>query len=93
MMDDLKKNLKKTDLRCVWNMGGPCADEVYDVPMFDNQIKVPVCANHLEDHTNVMILHANDYDVEEVISKDSDWRKQEVLTLKLSGLDKGDVKL
>lgn len=88
-----KSKFSSTDLRCVWNMGGPCGDEVYEVPLFDNQIKVPVCSNHIEDHEHVMILHANDYDVEEVISKDSDWRKQEVLTLRLSGLDKGNVKL
>jgi len=88
-----KSKLTPTDLRCVWNMGGSCADKVFQVAMFNNQMKVPVCENHLEDHEHVMTLYANDYDIEEVISKDSDWRKQEVLTLRLSGLDKGNVTL
>ena len=40
-----------------------------------------------------MILHKNDYDVEEILQQSPDYRKGEVLVLKLSGLDKCDVDL
>lgn len=88
-----KSKLTPTNLRCVWNMGSKCASTVYDVEIFNSQIKVPICENHLEDHEYVMILHANNYDVEEVIQKDPDYRKEEVLTIKLAGLDKGGTEL
>lgn len=80
-------------LRCVWSMGDECTDDVEEVEFFDSQIKVPVCGNHVEQHRCVMILHKNDYDVEEILQQTADYRKGEVLVLKLSGLDKCDVKL
>ena len=85
-----KKKLKSTDLKCVWNMGSQCSEDVYDVEIFANTIKVPVCGNHLDDHEHVMVLHRNGYDVEEVISKSPEYRREEVLVIKLSGLDKKD---
>lgn len=90
-----KSNLEATDLRCVWNMGGKCSEKVYDVSMFDNMIKIPICEDHLDDHERVMLLFKNGYDIEEIIQKDTEWRKGEVLTLKLSGLlkDNGETKI
>lgn len=85
-----KSKLTPTNLKCVWNMGSKCSENVYDVEIFQNQIKVPICENHLQDHEYVMILHRNGYDVEEVIQKDADYRKEEVLTIKLAGIDKDD---
>lgn len=78
---------KKQELRCVWNMGGECDGEVKEVEFFNHQIKVPVCEGHVEQHTHVMILHKNGYDVEEILQETAEWRKGEVLTLQLSGLD------
>lgn len=87
-----KKNEKKK-LKCVWNMGTDCSDDVQEVEFFNSQIKIPVCSNHIEQHRFVMILHKNGYDVEEVLQKSPEYRKQEVLVLKLSGLDDSDVDL
>ena len=84
---------KGQSLRCVWNMGTDCTDDVDEIEFFSSQIKVPVCSNHIEQHKFVMILHKNDYDVEEILQQSPDYRKGEVLVLKLSGLDKCDVDL
>ena len=82
-----------SNLKCVWNMGTDCSGTVKEVEFFNKQIKVPVCEAHVEQHKFVMILHKNDYDVEEILQKSNDYRKQEVLVLKLSGLDDSDVDL
>ena len=85
--------LVATELKCVWNTGGDCVDDTYDTVIFGSSIQIPICHKHLKDHKNVMILHANNYDVEEVIQKSPEWRQEEVLTLVLSGLSDGEVEL
>lgn len=80
-------------LKCVWNMGTDCSDEIKEVEFFNTQIKVPVCSNHVEQHRYVMVLHKNNYDVEEILQQTPEFRKGEVLVLKLSGLDDSDVEL
>ena len=81
------------ELKCIWDMGTPHNGEVKKVEFFSKQIKVPVCESHIEEHKYIMILHKNNYDIEEVLNQTPEWRKQEVLVLKLSGLDTGDVEL
>ena len=85
--------MSKSNLKCVWAMGTECEGDVEEVEFFSNQIKVPVCASHIEQHSHVMILHKNNYDVEEMLQQSAEYRKGEVLVLKLSGLDKCDVEL
>jgi len=80
-------------LKCVWNMGTDCSDDITEVAFFNTQIKVPVCSNHIEQHKFVMVLHKNNYDVEEVLQQSPEYRKGEVLVLKLSGLYDSDVDL
>ena len=81
-------------LKCVWNMGTDCSNDVEEVQFFGTQIKVPVCKCHVEEHSYVMILHRNGYDIEEVLQQTPEWRKKEVLTIKLAGLeDEEEVKL
>ena len=80
-------------LKCVWNMGTDCSDEITEIEFFNTQIKVPVCSNHVEQHKFVMVLHKNNYDVEEILRQTPEYRKGEVLILKLSGLDDSDVDL
>lgn len=82
-----------SELKCVWDMGNNCSDDVEEVKFFDSQIKVPVCSNHIEQHKYVMVLHKNNYDVEEVLQESPEYRKGEVLVLKLSGLDDDEVDL
>ena len=81
------------ELKCVWNMGTDCSDVIEEVEFFNTQIKVPVCSSHIEQHKFVMVLHKNNYDVEEILQQSPEYRKGEVLVLKLSGLDDSDVEL
>lgn len=74
-------------------MGTDCSDEIVEIEFFSTQIKVPVCSNHVEQHKFVMVLHKNNYDVEEILQQTPEYRKGEVLVLKLSGLDDSDVDL
>ena len=80
-------------LKCVWNMGTECSDDVKEVEFFNKQIKVPVCSNHIEEHRIVMTLHKNGYDVEEILQQTPEYRKGEMLVLKLAGLADDDVEL
>jgi len=80
----------ETDLMCVWDTDGPCdEDKVYMIDMFEDQIALPVCRNHAIDHLCVMKLHANDYDVDKITGETPEWRREEVLTIQLAGLDDG----
>ena len=88
-----KKEEKKSDLKCVWNMGGDCSKDVSEVEFFNHQIKVPVCDEHVEQHRHVMILYKNGYDVEEILQESAEYRKNEVLVIQLSGLDDDEVEL
>jgi hypothetical protein len=74
-------------------MGTECSDDVEERELFDGQIKIPVCSEHFEQHRYVMILHKNGYDIEEALQQSPEYRKSEVLVLKLSGLDDSDVAL
>ena len=89
-MTDTKE---EKELKCVWAMGTPCEGKVSETELFAKQIKVPICENHLEEHSHVMILAKNGYDVEAILQENADYRKQEVLVLKLSGLDLSNVEL
>lgn len=77
---------KKTTEACVWQIGTPCGGEVREAELFDHQIRIPICENHLQEHEDIMLLHKNKYDVEEILNQKAEQRRQEVLTLKLSGL-------
>lgn len=79
-----------SNLKCVWGMGTPCSGKVEEVSFFDGQITVPVCEGHTEEHRDVMILHKNNYDIEQVLQMTNEERRKEVLTLKLSGLSDGE---
>jgi len=84
---------EKDGVHCVWNMGSPCGGERFKKLLFSKQLEIPICHNHLEEHKEVMILHANDYDIEEVLDMTAEERKRIVYTLVLSGLDIGKVEI
>ena len=45
---------------CVWNMGTPCSsDGVKKIMTFNNQLHIPMCYNHFEEHVHVMTLYQN----------------------------------
>jgi hypothetical protein len=75
---------------CVWNLGTPCGGSVEEKKLFHDQIKVPICENHFEEHKIIILLFNNGYEVEEILNQDAEWRKQEALTIQLSGLAKID---
>jgi hypothetical protein len=78
------------DVKCVWHLGSPCGGKTEIRPFFGGQLKVPVCENHLEGHKHIMLLHKNNYNVEQMLNESEEYRKQEVLTLVLGGLAKDD---
>jgi hypothetical protein len=84
---------KKEELKCVWHLGSNCTGEITEQELFNHQIRIPICECHLAEHKEIMLLHKNGYDVEEILNQTTEWRKQEVLTLQLSGLDSGEVDL
>lgn len=92
-VDGIEISVKETEFECVWNTGGACHENVWEVEMFDNQISVPICENHLRDHIAIMTLHAQGYDVEKILNSEPEWRREEILTVKLSGLDNTEVKI
>jgi len=79
--------------KCVWHLGSNCSGAVTLNKMFTGQLNVPICENHIEGHKYIMILHKNKYDVEQILNETEEWRKQEVLTLALSGVNIGEVDL
>ena len=80
------------DEKCVWHIGTPCSEnDTTWQEMFNHQIRIPICADHFAQHKEIMLLHKNGYDVEEILNATPEWRKQEVLTLTLSGLETGEV--
>ena len=81
---------KKKEEGCVWALGTPCKGSVEWTKFFKGQIKVPVCESHIDEHRVIIMLFNNGYDVEEILNQTSDWRKQEALTITLSGLAKLD---
>lgn len=88
-----KKVAKDDSFKCVWNMGTPCDGDVTETELFDAQIKIPICNGHIEEHKDIMTLHKNGYDIEEVLNMTAEERRKEVLTIKLSGLEREEVKL
>ena len=74
-------------------MGTPCNGEIKERPMFDNQMMVPTCDFHYEEHINVMTLHQNGYDIEEILQQTNEWRKAEVEKLVASGVNISKIQL
>ena len=84
---------KAKKLKCVWALGTPCGGATEEKELFNKEIKIPICDKHLGEHKEIMILEKNNYDLEEILQQTPEWRKQEVLTLVLSGLNPDDVEV
>ena len=61
---------------CVWNMGTPCDGRVSNRLMFDNQLEIPICDQHLHEHREVMALHDKGHDIEEIVDMSPSRRKE-----------------
>ena len=81
------------EIHCVWNMGTECGGNKSKVKMFSKQLEIPICDKHLEEHKEVMILHANGHDIEEIVDMEPEERKRIVYTMILAGLDLDNVEL
>ena len=81
------------EIHCVWNMGTDCDGDKYKALMFSKQLEIPICKKHVEEHQEVMVLHANAYDIEEIVDMEPDDRKRIVYTMVLAGLDLSGIEL
>jgi len=67
---------------CVWNMNSPCGGEVASRGMFGNQISVPVCASHYNEHLVLLTLNRKfDKDIEELLTLSCEERANLLSTL------------
>jgi hypothetical protein len=71
-----KENKEEKPMKCVWNMGYDCGGEVAEAKMFDDQITIPICETHLEDHKMVMYLHKQKIDVDVILMLSLSARKE-----------------
>lgn len=96
-MATAKKNTKKTDTNkntkkeekeeCVWLLGTEHGGDVERRLMFDGQLNPPVCEKHFEEHKMIMLLVANNYEIEQVVEMDPDEIKRLAYTLIMSGVE------
>lgn len=76
------------NLGCCWpNVDVPCAGIVEEVIIFDGQIRVPMCEEHLKHHKMVLALYYAGKDMEEAVHLSPDERAKMVQDMGLS-LDK-----
>ena len=85
--------MSKEEIFCVWDLGDPCDGDVAKVLMFRKQLEIPICVNHLEGHKEIMVLHGNGYDIEEIVDMEPEERKRLAHILMLSGLDLSEVEI
>src|SRR5574337_655780 len=71
-------NFKSTESECVWKLGTPCGGKVSEVELFNKQILVPICSNHLHEHRIIMSLGKADCDIEQVLDL-SDVEREKML--------------
>lgn len=77
-----------SDKECVWRVDDVlCSGKVSDVAIFNNQISLPICEAHFEQHKEIMTLHQNGHDIEEILKHTEEWRKQEINKLVQNGVD------
>lgn len=72
---------------CVWHLGDPCEGVVWDAPIFERQILVPMCSNHLTGHRIIISLHKAGHDVEDILVMSPEGREALASNLVLVGWD------
>ncbi|MFA5024276.1 MAG: hypothetical protein WC523_04930 [Patescibacteria group bacterium] len=76
----------ETAEECVWALGTPCEGVTCKKHLFTDQIDVPICEGHALEHRMIVALFSNGFDIEEVLNATPEWRREQALTLQLSGL-------
>ncbi len=52
--------------KCIWNTGTPCSGNIEEAWMFQKQLLIPICENHLNDHRKILFLHSCGVNIEEL---------------------------
>ena len=78
-------------LTCVWNMGSDCGGEVSEEPMFRDQLKVPVCSKHYEEHLKLMLLIKDSKNTTEDLLKLTQEERDKELVKLLNGRDEKEA--
>jgi hypothetical protein len=86
-VEEEKPDKIKEGVSCAWLLGTEHGGETEKRLMFEEQLEVPVCEKHFEEHRRIMLLVANDYDIEEVVEMDPDEIARLAYTLALSGIE------
>lgn len=61
---------------CVWNIGTPCNGRVSKQLMFNRQLEIPICDQHIHEHREIMGLHSQGYNIEKLVEMSSSYRKE-----------------
>jgi len=80
---DLVAENKKDKVNCVWDTDGDCGGTVSYEGLFGDQINLPVCEAHLNDHMTIIALNNSGIEVEEVINMTLEERHRKVYDLAL----------
>lgn len=55
--------------KCVWTIDdSDCNGEVTIEKMFDEQLSIPICAKHLNQHKRIISLHESGEDIEYILN-------------------------
>lgn len=60
--------------KCVWNLGTPCNGKVSCRGLFADQIVIPICEQHFEEHKKLMALYSGGVDIESLLGMGSNER-------------------
>ena len=74
-------------LVCIWDFGTPHSENVSMCTVFFGKMSLPICEKHLKEHLNILILKENNYDLEQVMREDNEWRQAQVDALVAAGID------
>jgi len=76
------------NFKCVWNMKDvSCAGNIEEVTIFNGQVSVPICEEHLKHHKIVLALYYAGKDIKKVLRLSPNERIKMVQDMGLS-LDK-----
>lgn len=81
---------------CALGENGPCSGDIsHHKCFYDNNAQKYLweeghwlCEKHWDDHIAICALANNGFDIDEILTKNAKWRKQQYLILKLSGVIK-----
>ena len=78
------------ELVCKWQLETECDGDIDTHLIFKEKarLKIPMCMKHFDEHKEIMLMHRNSYEVEDILNMKPDERKRISQTIILSGIDK-----